>query len=299
MSYKPTVAVFGINGSLGRFTLNALISAPFVDKISLPVVAITRDPSKETDSDLIVYRKAEIKADAEADDLVLALKGVDVLINTGSVFIPLDKVLDAIVKAGSIKLYIPSQFGLDLDKVDEYFPAFMGLKTEHSTKARAAGIKTVDVITASFAEKGKYLYEWIGATGYDPETNTATFVGDPDLKTAVSVLPDVGKTLASLAIKDPKTIPDTIRVFSELVSQEEIVKRYEETHNVTIKRTGITKEEGLAKAQGLYANGLQLKDFFFYLQVAASQGLDRGLLFSKDDKEFVNPKESLFTWGKF
>ncbi|ODV60630.1 NAD(P)-binding protein [Ascoidea rubescens DSM 1968] len=299
MSYKPKVAVFGINGSLGSVTINALTSAPFADKIALPVIAITRDNSKETDTDLVVYKQAEVKPDAPAKELTDILKGVDVLLNVGSVANSNDRTLDAILKAGTIKLYVPSQFGLDLVATQSYFPNFLSIKTDHTNKARSLGIKTVDVITSLFAQSGKFLYEWIGSAGYNPATQTATFIGDPNLKSAISKLEDIGKALASLSIKDPQTIPDTVRIYSDLASQEDIVKRYEETHNVTIKREGISKEEGLKKAQALLAKGFNFNDFFLYLQVAASQGVDKGLLFSSDDREFVNPNESLFKWGKF
>ncbi|ODV60614.1 uncharacterized protein ASCRUDRAFT_20192, partial [Ascoidea rubescens DSM 1968] len=145
------VAVFGINGSLGSVTINALTSAPFADKIALPVIAITRDNSKETDTDLVVYKQAEVKPDAPAKELTDILKGVDVLLNVGSVANSNDRTLDAILKAGTIKLYVPSQFGLDLVATQSYFPNFLSIKTDHTNKARSLGIKTVDVITSLFA----------------------------------------------------------------------------------------------------------------------------------------------------
>ena len=83
------------------------------------------------------------------------MKDVDVLINTGSVSIPLNKILDSIIKAGTIKLYIPSQYGLDLVNVD-YLPGFMGVKTEHSDKARELGLYMQKYCGCVFSEEERY-----------------------------------------------------------------------------------------------------------------------------------------------
>ncbi|GME86022.1 unnamed protein product [Ambrosiozyma monospora] len=172
---KPVIAVFGTNGALGKPTLDALTSSTFSSKISFPIRAITRDPSKYTSNDEIKYYKAD---SADIDSFKDVLTGVDVLINLGGTSdIPhYDTPLDALLKYAkeTVKLYIPSQFGTELDVVD--LPGFLQVKTAHSEKARAAGVKTIDVISSLFFVPGSYLYELI--YGFNPETNVAVVRGD-------------------------------------------------------------------------------------------------------------------------
>ncbi|ODV61614.1 uncharacterized protein ASCRUDRAFT_75604 [Ascoidea rubescens DSM 1968] len=296
MSFRPKIAVFGTNGLLGKPVLEALTSSTFSKYFSFPIIAITRDKSRFTSTNLIEFREANL--DQSNDSFTQALKDVDVLINVASLDIQLNTLLGAIVKSSSVKLYIPTQFGMELTKIQDYLP-IIDIKIKHSEKARKLGIKTVDISTGLFAVPGSFLYEWLGAVGYSRDDNVATIIGDPDLKFAISKLEDIGKSVASIVSKDPNTLPDSVRIYSDLVSQEQVLERYERSHNIKINRQYITKQQGLEKAQDTLKNGFNIKDFFFYLQVVASQGIDKGSSFSSDERDFVNPNESLFDWGKF
>ena len=74
---KPSVAIFGLNGTLGAPTLNA-IQTTFADKFLFPVLAVTRDTSKVTSTDKVKYIKGDyINGTSE---LAEQLKGTDVII---------------------------------------------------------------------------------------------------------------------------------------------------------------------------------------------------------------------------
>lgn len=292
---KPTIAIFGINGFLGKPILEALESPQFASQISFPIVAVTRDSSKFTDSETVVYKQGSVE---DVEGLKTALKGVDVVINVGSAVISSDPIADA-AKAVGAKLYLPTQFGMDIPKFATYL-SVLDSKIEHSKYARSLGLKTVDVSTGFFAVPGSLMYEFLGAVGVDAEAKKATILGDADAKLAVITLPDLGKAVASLVTKDPATLPDKIRFFSDEVSQEEIIKRYEETHNVKIERSYLSAEAGLQKAKDLLADhGFSLNDFVYYLNVAIGLGVSAGVVFPENEREIVNPGESVFKWGKF
>ncbi|ODV61615.1 2'-hydroxyisoflavone reductase [Ascoidea rubescens DSM 1968] len=285
--YKPKIGVFGTNGQLGTPIIKTFTSEQFQSRFNLPIVAITRDKSQYQDNNLVIYKESDIIKDPGS--FTKALKGLDVLINVASTNLPLNKILASIIEVGTIKLYIPSQFGLDIQKVQDYLPIFK-FKMDHSNESRSLGIKTVNMITPLFAVPNGYLYEWIDFLSYDAKRNVSTLVGDPDLKFSIT------KSLVTIVTKKPNELPDSIRIFSDLVSQETILKRYEETHNLKIKREHISKDKALKKAQELLSKGFSWDDFFFFLQVIALQGPDRGLAFSKDDRELINPKETVFHW---
>lgn len=291
MSYKPVITVVGISGALGAPVLDAITSEQLRSNFSLPIKAVTRKRSKE-DTDFITYFEA---SDFESYKNVLV--GSDVVISLTAV--PNEELLRAVI-ATRPKLYIPSQFGADLTK--PMFLPFLDLKTQHSKAARDADIKVVDVFCGAFAQ-GFFLYEFIGHVGADIETKKVRYVGDPHTKFSYSTLIDVGKTVAVLASKEPSTIPDSIRVYSGLTDQESVVKRYEQTHDVKFDTSVLPLHDAIGEIKKQYKEGDAFYNtplFVFFLQILMASGDGKGMAFiSENDREFINPGESIFKWGKF
>lgn len=291
MSYKPVVAVIGINGLLGKPVLEALTSEKFSGNYSLPVRAISRKKSDKEDSELIKYYEG-----FDSDSYKKALAGADVVISlTGT---PSQEVLDAVI-ATKPKLYIPSQFGTDLSK--PLFVPVLDLKVQHSKAARDAGIKVVDVYTALFAKEGSFLYEIIAHVGADVQNKKVRYVGDPHTKFNFSTFPDIANTLAVLASKEPSSIPDTIRIYSGVTDQESVIKRYEQSHGIKFETSTISLDDAIAEAKERFSKwtDFNIQDFFFFLQVFAAGGEGKGVAFVTDnEREFVNPGESIFKWGQ-
>ncbi|GME71171.1 unnamed protein product [Ambrosiozyma monospora] len=297
---KPVIAVFGTNGALGKPTIEALTSSTFSSKICFPIRAITRDPSKYTSTDKVKYYKANT---ADIDSFKDVLTGIDVFINLGgtSDIQHFDAPLDALLKYSkdTVKLYIPSHFGAELDVINKDLPGFLGIKTAHGAKARAAGVKTVDVISSLFYGPGTYLYEFI--YGFNPETGVAVIRGDKGTKFDVSYLGDIGKAVAAIVTSDDYSeLPNKIRISSDKITLDDALDHYEKIHpGVKITREFVSKEETYKKAHELYDAGFDFKDFLFYLEYLISQGTDKGVSFSKNENEVVNPGESLFKWTKY
>lgn len=295
---KVSVAIFGLNGSLGKLVLEALQSPIFADKIAFPIKAISR--LEQVSTDTVTYIKAEL-TDTEA--IAAQLKGTDVfleLLSANPALLPLLEKIAAIVKP---KLFIPSQFGVDIDQVNEYIPGFLSFKLNHAKNLRALGIKTVEVVTGFFAIPGTFLYEIVGFVGIDPTTKTYITRGDPHQKIAISKEEDIGKAVAALATYgDYSKLPDVVRIFSQYVTIQEVTDRYEESHNLKLTNAGaISKEESLKQFRESLAKGFDPSPagVLYYLHSIASQGLNHGLLFDSDHREFINPGEKLWKWGKF
>ncbi|GME76684.1 unnamed protein product [Ambrosiozyma monospora] len=292
---KPVIAVFGTNGALGKPTLDALTSSTFSSKVSLPIRAITRDPSKYTSNDKIKYYKADT---ADIDSFKDALTGVNVLINLSGMadMQHYDAPLDALLKfaKSTVQLYIPSHFGTDLDVID--LPGFLGFKPAHFAKARAAGLKTVEVVTSAFFNPGSFLYEFI--PGLDNAESTAVIRGDKNSKFDVSYVGDIGKAVAAIVtFGDLGALPEKVRISSDQVTLDQVLDNYEKNHpGVKVAREYTSKEATYKKAHELYDAGFQFQDFLFYFQYFVSEGY---ALSSKNEKELINPGESLFKWTKF
>ncbi|GME75087.1 unnamed protein product [Ambrosiozyma monospora] len=296
---KPVIAVFGTNGALGKPTIEALTSPTFSSKISFPIRAITRDPTKYTSTEKVKYYKADAK---DVDSFKDALTGVDVFINLGGISHGYyDAPLDALLRfaKSTIKLYIPSEFGVELDATD--LPGFFGYKVKHSERARASGVKTIDVCTALFFGPGSYLYEQV--CGLDPVTNVALVGGDGNIKFDVCYLGDIGKALAAIVTYcdgDYSQLPDKIRISSDRITNEEALDHYEKIHpGVKITRKYLSQKEIYKKTHEMYNAGFDMNDFLSYLHYMMSQGEGKGLAFTKNENELINPGQSLFKWIKF
>ena len=297
---KVSITIIGLNGFLGKPVLEAINSGIFDDKINFPIKAITRK-EPETKNDKIEYVVSEINEESIKSTLSQKLSGTDVIIEligpNPEAFANIENLVDAIKP----KLFIPSQFGTDIPKVDEYAPGFLGIKTQHSENVRKLGVKVVDIITSLFAVPGAFLYEWVGSTGINADDKTVKLIGDINQQFDISKLEDVGKAVLSIATNpNPRELPDTIRIGSDRITVKDVIDRYSKDHNVELK---VVSEQSAEDAKKEFTESLKVgfdgDKFLWYLQVIAAQGLDKGLLSSKLDNELVNPGESLWKWGKY
>lgn len=297
---KPSVAVFGLNGSLGAATLAAFSSPVFKDKFQFPILAVTRDTSKTQDTEYVKYIQGNVSGSVE--DLAAKLKGTNVVVSLVGPSPDTFSGLETLLGQVKPKLYIPSQFGVDIHSASKVFPGFLQIKTQHSINVRELGIKVVEISTSLFVG-GIWLYELIGHIGADTESKSVTYLGGPDQKFNFSRLEDIGRVVASVSYKafaDLDSFPDHINVSSGTLTAKDVVERYEATHNVklSVKET-VPKEQVLKEANAIWAGGLNPSKFLYYLNVLVSQGEGNGVSFGQTDNELVNPGESLWTWEKY
>jgi hypothetical protein len=290
-----SIAIIGLSGLLGKPVLEAAQTI-FADQIKFPIKALTTSAGKVS-TDKVEYIVANYD---EPEKVAESVKNVDVIIDliafnpaaTGGV----DKVI-SIVKP---KLYIPSQFGIEITKADKLLPGFAKTKTDRSVAAREQGIKTVDIITNFFAVPGSFLYELVAHTGIDTASKTITAIGSLDTKFAYATIDDIGKSIVSVAIQDPAKLPDTVRIQSGTLSFKDVKERWEKDHNATLTVSKkYTKEEALEEAQAKFAKGFEFADFYYYLHNIAAQGVDNGSSYSKNENELVNPGESSWKWEDY
>ncbi|KAK6454733.1 CIP1 protein [Scheffersomyces xylosifermentans] len=283
---KISIAIFGVNGYLGKHFIEAIESGRYDDKVEFPIKAI--------------QYIAKVLPDDTIQSISQVLSGIDVVLELLSHTDELFKLMEKFVSIVRPKIFIPSQFGFDISQVDTYAPGYYPQKKLHSERIRSLGIKTVDVFTSFWAVPGDFLYETVGFAGIDPESNTITERGDPHSLFGISKLEDVANSVLILVTLDISLIPDTFKIHSDIVSFHDIIDRYESTHNVklqVVKR--MTKEEAAADLKERLARGFDFQDINLYLQTIGTQGLDRGAYSSELHNELVNPKETLWKWGKY
>lgn len=296
-AYKPTVAILGSNGTLGQPILKALTSELFASRFQLPIRVITRSRAGKEDTETLKYYEASV------DDVATfkpALAGVDVFFSLVSHTVSSESLLAALKVADSLKVYIPSQYGCDIPNTD-YLPVLAG-KTAHSTAAREQNplLKVVDVYTALFSEPGAFLDEYVEHAGLFPATKKAVFRGPKGVRFNVSTFPDIANAVSVIASTPPSALRDTYRIYSDTITQEDVLAKYEASHNTQFDVSYVSAADTLAEAEARLAKGFDFKDFFFYLQTYIAQGEGKGLAFeTANEREVLNPNQSLWQWQTY
>jgi nucleoside-diphosphate-sugar epimerase len=293
---KTSIAVFGLTGALGKPVLEALGSSQFADKIQFPVKAISRSDHASTDT--IQYIKADL---SETEKIASELSGTDVIIELTAPTSDIFASIEEIVAQVKPKLFIPSQFGVDINAVEKYAPGFLGQKQAHSANVRKLGVKVVDIVTGFFAVPGTFLYEWVAHVGVNSQESTLEVRGDINQNISYSSLSDIANAVVATAThSNPSELPDLIKFQSGQITVKEITNSFEKKHNVKLTTTReISKDQALSEFQELLAKGFNPNDFFSYLHYIVSQGDDNGVSFTSTDNELLNPNESVWKYSKY
>ncbi|KAK7687534.1 hypothetical protein QCA50_009414 [Cerrena zonata] len=274
------------------------MSKPSVTVIGSAGLVVTRSAADKKDTATLKYVEADLGNETK---LAEVLKGRDVIVSLASPSPEGNAVLEKVLTQVRPQVYIPSQFGSDLRPAQQKLPGFQTLKTDHADKVRAQGIKVVEVVTSYFIGEGHFLTEIVAHAGIDRDAGTVTYADSPQTKIAISYLPDVGNAVATLVSVDPLQMPDVFRMQSDEITYEDVAKKFENDHGVTLQVKHTTSDELLAKANEMMkvSQGFVLDEFLFYLWAVSAAGRDFGNSYSKNDNELVNPGGKLFPWTKF
>ncbi|VEU22130.1 DEKNAAC103143 [Brettanomyces naardenensis] len=286
-SYKPVVAVIGLNGAIGSHVLEALTSPTFKSNVASPIIAISRKVP-ETKRPGVKYVEGSID---NAEALKEAYKGVDVVVDISSISVSHEASVDAAV-ANGVKLYIPSEFGTDYSK--SQFKDVFAAKAKVLEYAKAKGLKTVQIITGFFTE---WFIPAPPLTGIDVEKGTFQLHGDGKERASTTSLIDVGKVVASVAIKPVAEIPEVVVVQGSAPTFSEIAEYYESVTGRKLEYLSpISEEDTIKAAQDAIQKGLTGFEDFAKILLAVAVSGKGGNFTKKNDDEFVNPGQSLWKW---
>ncbi|GMM31655.1 hypothetical protein DAMA08_044000 [Martiniozyma asiatica (nom. inval.)] len=216
---------------------------------------------------------------------------------------------DAPIKAAQdlkipLKLYIGPNYGGELDKIDfvKIVPDLDG-KFQHNQYWRTQGFKVIDLMTSIFVIEGGFNTDDLVMFNHDKDQNTVERFGDKDTLFDISYIQDVAWVVGSIIRKgaeiDFNTLPNRILVSSDKISQEDVFKRYENSHGIQLKRITTSKEQSMNEAIERAKAGFSWFDIWYYVHVFIGQGKNGGLYFEHTDNEYINPKEVYFKWTKY
>ncbi|XLS92635.1 hypothetical protein HN51_068643 [Arachis hypogaea] len=196
MAQKSKVLVVGGTGYIGKFIVNASAKAghpTFVlvkeSSLSHPHKSNLIQSFKSSESPF--YMLGDI---SDHSSLVKALKQVDVVISAVSGAQTEDQlnIISAIKEAGNIKRFLPSEFGLDVDRHNAVEPAASALagKAKIRRAIEAEGIPHTCVVSNAFAG---YFLSTLGQQGVtSPPRDKVAILGDGNVKGVYVAEEDVG-----------------------------------------------------------------------------------------------------------
>jgi len=283
---RPIVAIAGGTGSLGSHITTALLSPQFRSSFK-EVRLLTQNTASEKAQSFAAKGAKTFGVNYTDEQTVLsAIHGADVLINAlgGSVagFPAKNALLAAALKDGGIKVYIPSEFGID-HRSNDFEHLEWSKKKDHAAKARQSNMKVCQVYCGLFMEHS--FGPWFG---YNTKKGVYESIGSSTTKSAFTALDDVGKAVASLARLPPSEIPDNVRLVGSNISFKEVAEIMSSISGKPIEtkevELGPFKEKTTQKTEGDPAS---------FIRFVMGEG---NMDFSKNENEIVNPGQKLWKW---
>ncbi|PKA49320.1 Isoflavone reductase-like protein [Apostasia shenzhenica] len=245
-SEKSKILVIGGTGYIGKFIVSAST------KLGHPTFALVRstaasDPAKAAVLEGFTSSGVTILHGDLNDhgSLVAAIKQVDVVISTvgGPQLADQVNIIAAIKEAGNIKRFLPSEFGLDPERVHKLEPVSSALapKIEIRRAIKAAGIPYTLILNNYFAG---YAIPTLAQEA--PPKDKVIIFGDGNVKAVFVAEEDVG-TYAVKAAVDPRTLNKTVHVRPQanIYSHNELISLWEKKTGKTLERVYLSEEKVL------------------------------------------------------
>lgn len=253
-SEKSKILVVGATGYLGRHVVTA--SA----RLGHPTLALVRDTAPSDPAKAALLKSFQdagvtlIKGDLyDQASLVSAVKGADVVISVLGSFQIADqtRLIDAIKEAGSnVKRFLPSEFGLDVDRTGAVEPAksILAGKAAIRRATEAAGIPYTFVVAGYFA--GLVLPSAGQLLTKGRPADKVIVLGDGNANVVYVEEGDIA-TYTVLAADDPRVENKTLYIKppANTLSYNELLSLWEKKTGKTLERVYLPEDAVLQQIQ--------------------------------------------------
>ncbi|WCJ41541.1 Isoflavone reductase-like protein [Euphorbia peplus] len=242
---KSKILIIGGTGYIGKHIVEASVEAGH------QTFVLVREATLSAKSNIINNFKTLavnfLIGDLEDhESLTNAIKQVDIVISAVGQTQILNQVniINAIKQVGNIKRFLPSEFGLDVDRVTgvELLKIVLQDKVKIRRAIEAAGIPYTYVSSNNFA--GYFLpnLNQFGATA--PPREKVVIFGDGNPKAIFNKEEDIGKYTIK-AVDDPRTLNKILYIKPPLnvYSFNDLVTLWEKKINITLERIYIPQEQ--------------------------------------------------------
>nr|AIB06954.1 eugenol synthase [Vanda hybrid cultivar] len=243
-SEKSKILIIGGTGYIGKHVVAASV------KLGHPTFVLVR-PSSASDPAKVGFLQgltgAEVKVvHGDLNDyqsLLSAIKQVDIVISTVGGLQLADQVniIKAIKEAGNIKRFLPSEFGLDPERVTKIEPAASALagKVAIRQAIKAEGIPYTIISNNYFAG-----YSLPTLAQASPPVDKITIFGDGNTKGVFVDEDDIG-IYTIKAANDPRTLNKIVYIRPPgcIYSHNELISLWEKKTGKTLERIYLSDEE--------------------------------------------------------
>ncbi|KAG8932662.1 hypothetical protein FRC02_000765 [Tulasnella sp. 418] len=302
MSTLPAVALAGATGNIGSHIARGFLTSESRSSFS-DIIILTRDLNNEVAQGFKANHGATIRQVDFNDEASIekALEGVTVVVDAlgagpgGKGLRSRELLLEAASKAGA-KIYFPSEYGVDVSKVDYSVPIWRA-KQVFQEKARATSMKIITVTAGIFMESA-----FTPGMGFDTANLKWTIIGSPNTKFTVTSKGDVGLSVASfasIAVKTPDAVPNDVRIAGHVLSFEEARQIFTKDSGDDIKYELLdlesTGKEYREKAKTVAITDSPLVSFVPFLRLALAEGM---VDYSTNNNDLINSHEKSWKWKK-
>ncbi|KAJ7552437.1 hypothetical protein O6H91_06G055000 [Diphasiastrum complanatum] len=193
------------------------------------------------------------------ESLVTALRKVDIVISTIAEENLLEQLnlVRAIKEVGTIRRFLPSEFGSEIDKVHKVHnvlepveAAVLAPKREIRRAVEAAGIPYTCIISNAMASVFLSCLGQYGRTA--PPTDNVVILGDGNAKVIWVDEADIAKCTLK-AMTDPRAVNMNvhIRPAANILSMNEVVQIWEKKIGKTLEKTFIPEEDFVKRIRGV------------------------------------------------
>ncbi|XP_077228457.1 bifunctional pinoresinol-lariciresinol reductase 2-like [Tasmannia lanceolata] len=193
------------------------------------------------------------------ESLVSALKKVDVVVSAVAgnhlrhAILEQTKLIEAIKEVGTIKRFLPSEFGMDVDRMEHAIPPGDYIFTDKRLIRRAIEAANIPYTYVSANCCAGYFLAALAQVGhFMPPTDSAMIYGNGDKK-CIWVDEDDMAMYTMMSVDDPRTTNKTIyfRPRGNILSQMEVVQIWEELIGKELKKSFLSQEEWLGTMEKL------------------------------------------------
>lgn len=245
---RSRVLIIGATGYLGRHLVNASLAAGH------PTYALIRPthPSSHPNRQALIesFQRSNVRiVEGSIEDrltLALTLRRVDVVISAVGTAQLLKQIqlVQAIHEVGTIKRFVPSEFGVDVDRITKV-PALQTMfegKVQIRRVIEAAGIPYTYISSNCLASS--FLDGLLQPGHSSPPRDRVVIYGNGDVKGIFVDEADVA-AFTIKTIEDPRTLNKSlyIRPPCNTLSQNEMVLMWEEKVCRTLERLPLTEAE--------------------------------------------------------
>lgn len=253
MGSKSKILIIGGTGYIGKYLVEASAKAGHPTFALIRETAVS-DPSKAAILDKfknlgVTFLYGNL---GNHESLVSAIKQVDVVISSvgGELTADQIKIISAIKEAGSVKRFIPSEFGTDVDRAHTVEPVatLFNAKADIRRAIEAEGIPYTYIASHSFA--GYFLTNLGDCTRTTPPRDKITIPGDGNVK-AIFVTEEDIAAYTIRAVDDPRTLNKNLylRPPANTLSYNELVSLWEKKIGKTLEKIYIDGEQLLKNIQ--------------------------------------------------